>query len=241
VVDISDYDGRPIYFWGDHDPRVTRACVDSLRPGEVFLDIGANFGEVALAAAAKVGPSGAVHAFEPNERIAAYLRRSAALNGFSHLFVHQVALGSTDGEAELFGPAGHSGAASVLASNETDALDRSVSYGKVAIRNAGSYVREVCDRPISAMKIDAEGSEGPILESMEAILREDRPRMICFESHNSGTPFFERESVRCLNQIGYRFEQIVIDATFSLKPKLADVLPGHALLCGHDFVARYVD
>jgi FkbM family methyltransferase len=212
VVDVSDYCGRAIYFWGDYDPRITRLVVDAVKPGEVMLDIGANYGEVAIAAAGKVGPRGAVHAFEPNAKIAAYLRRSAELNHFTHLVVHEVALGRADGVGELRGEGGrHSGTGSLMTSAEAassmppaelERWEERVSYGAVNIRAAGEYLRQAVKGSIAVVKMDVEGMEGPILESMEAILSEDRPRMICFESHNSSVAFFERAPVRCLARLG---------------------------------------
>ena len=237
VVDASDYCGRAIYFWGDYDPRVTRLCVDALEPGETMLDIGANFGEVAIAAAGRVGPSGAVHAFEPNAKVASHLRRSAELNGFKNLFVHEVALGAEDGVGELRGPERSSGAASLLKASELGRAEHPVSHGQVIVREANDYLQRVLHGPISVLKIDVEGMEGPILESMEPILQKDRPRLICFESHKSPTPFFERAPVRCLSKLGYRFEQVVIEATLSLRPKLVRVPPTGPVRNGYDFAA----
>ena len=247
VVDISDYCGRAIYFWGDYDPRITRLCVGALEPGEVMLDIGANYGEIAIAAARKIGPRGAVHAFEPNAKVAAYLRRSAELNRFAHLVVHEVALGSADGVGELRGEGGHhSGtgsllttaeAASSMSPAEVGRWEERVSYGAVTVRAAGDYLRQVVQGPIAVVKIDVEGMEGPILESMEPILREDRPRMICFESHHSPVPFFDRAPVQCLARLGYRFKQVVVEARLSLEPELVDVPPSGPTRNGRDFVA----
>jgi len=237
VVDISDYCGRAIYFWGDYDPRVTRLCVNALEPGATMLDIGANFGEVALAAAGRVGPDGAVHAFEPNAKVASCLRQSAELNGFKNMIVHEVALGADDGVGELRGPERSSGAASLLRAPNDGQRVQAVSHGHVTIREAGAYLQRVLQRSISVLKIDVEGMEGPILESMEAILRKDRPHLICFESHNSPIPFHERGPVRCLSKLGYSFEQIVIEATLRLKPKLVRVPPSGPVRNGYDFVA----
>jgi FkbM family methyltransferase len=250
IVDISDYGGRAIYFWGDFDPRITRLCIDALKPGDVMLDIGANFGEVAIAAAGKVSPRGAVHAFEPNAKIAALLRRSAELNHFTHLVVHEVALGSADGAGVLRGEGQHhtgtgslmtsTEAASSLAPAESGRWEERVSYGTVTIRAAGEYLRQVVQGPIAVVKIDVEGMEGPILESMESILREDRPRMICFESHHSPVLFFDRVPVRCLARLGYRFKQVVVGvARLSPKPELVDVPASGPTRIGYDFVALY--
>lgn len=51
-----------------------------LRPGDIVVDVGANFGLTALAAFSAVGPSGQVHAFEPHPRIFGFLVGNIELN-----------------------------------------------------------------------------------------------------------------------------------------------------------------
>jgi len=52
-----------------------------VRPGEVFLDIGANIGLYSLVAAHQVGPSGKVYAVEPHSVNVISLMQNIALNG----------------------------------------------------------------------------------------------------------------------------------------------------------------
>jgi precorrin-6B methylase 2 len=50
----------------DHytDPVFIRRLIDSLRPGDIFYDVGANIGVISLAAGI-ARPSATIHAFEP--------------------------------------------------------------------------------------------------------------------------------------------------------------------------------
>ena len=48
-----------------YEPGLTTMVIDHLRPGGVFVDVGAHFGYFSLLASALVGPRGQVHAFEP--------------------------------------------------------------------------------------------------------------------------------------------------------------------------------
>src|SRR5439155_22518055 len=84
----GDYIGRALYFFGDFDPKLRWVFDRLLRPGDVVFDVGANFGAMTLFAARRVGPGGAVHAFEPQPDLAALVRESAALNGYGNVRVH---------------------------------------------------------------------------------------------------------------------------------------------------------
>jgi len=54
-----------IFRTGYYEPGLTTMLIERLRPGDVFLDVGAHFGYFSLLASALVGPTGQVHAFEP--------------------------------------------------------------------------------------------------------------------------------------------------------------------------------
>ena len=58
---------------------VLGACLRAIRPGDVFYDIGANAGIVAVDVARTFGERVTVHAFEPQPTLAASLATSIAL------------------------------------------------------------------------------------------------------------------------------------------------------------------
>ena len=70
-----------------------------LRPGMVVLDVGANIGYYSLLAAARVGPTGQVIAFEPGAANTALIQKSAQANGFSNIAVWPKGV-----DTELFHP-----------------------------------------------------------------------------------------------------------------------------------------
>src|SRR3954465_2529443 len=61
--------------------RVHRAIARLLRPGDTFVDVGANIGYNALFAARIVGPAGRVVALEPAGDNFAVLQRNIQVNG----------------------------------------------------------------------------------------------------------------------------------------------------------------
>ena len=61
---------------GIWEPYESRLLLDSLQPGAVFLDVGANLGYFSLLAADRVGPAGKVVAIEPDPANFLLLQRS---------------------------------------------------------------------------------------------------------------------------------------------------------------------
>src|SRR5437879_3937805 len=63
-----------------------------LRPGDVFVDVGANIGLFTLVAALRVGSTGRVFAFEPTSETFERLVANVRLNKFTNVSPHRVAL-----------------------------------------------------------------------------------------------------------------------------------------------------
>lgn len=66
-----------------------------LRPGDIFVDIGANIGLFSLIAARCVGKNGHVYAFEPTAKIYQRLIENVNLNHFKNISYFQLALSDT--------------------------------------------------------------------------------------------------------------------------------------------------
>lgn len=155
---------------------VTEAIAQLVHPGMVVADIGANLGYFTLLMAELVGPSGRVHAFEPNPRMVDRLTRSLDVNGFlSRVSVHQVALGAADGEKlalvvpphepknaylELHGAAAPEGSAVI----ETLRLDSRPDWSAIEFA-----------------KIDVEGAEELVWAGAAGLLGGNRLRTVILE------------------------------------------------------------
>ncbi len=72
-----------------------------LRPGDTFLDIGANVGLYTLTAARLVGPRGRVHAFEPCSQTFERLSGNVKLNRLGNVSCHRVAFSHENATAQL--------------------------------------------------------------------------------------------------------------------------------------------
>jgi FkbM family methyltransferase len=72
-----------------------------LRPGDVFVDVGANIGLFTLIAAERAGPQGKVLAFEPTAKTFGRLVENVRLNKFSNVECLKLALSDSRGHLEL--------------------------------------------------------------------------------------------------------------------------------------------
>ena len=97
----SEEVGRVIYFGGIPDYEEMTFMRRYLRPGDWFMDGGANIGLYTLLAASLVGGTGRVDAFEPAPLEVRRLRENVARNDLAHVLVHEAALADCPGEAEF--------------------------------------------------------------------------------------------------------------------------------------------
>jgi FkbM family methyltransferase len=143
-----------------------------LRPGDRFLDIGANIGYFTVFASMLVGATGRVHAFEPNPRTADVLIRNVRMNKIGHVCtVHDVALGDRAGSVTLHTFVG-SQASSTLATLPDRLLDewheRPVEQAVAMTTLDEAFTGH--DEVFSCIKIDAEGSEALIWAGADRFL-----------------------------------------------------------------------
>ncbi|MBR0695054.1 FkbM family methyltransferase [Bradyrhizobium lablabi] len=125
-----------------------------LRPGETFVDVGANVGQLSLAAAMRVTPSGRVIAIEAHPRTCKYLEGNVRLNDLN-IEVHNTAIGSAHGE--LFFTDFHS--------DDMNFASATPPPGgatlRVPVRPLDSIIG---DRPVDLLKVDVEGFEVDLLK-----------------------------------------------------------------------------
>ncbi len=74
-----------------------------LRPGDGFIDVGANIGVYSLLAGSIVGPEGRVDAFEPGPVAVQRLAENVALNRLSWVAIHRTAVGAEQGTIPFTG------------------------------------------------------------------------------------------------------------------------------------------
>jgi FkbM family methyltransferase len=139
-----------------------RVWQSRLRPGDLFLDIGANVGIYSVIAA-ELGAE--LMAVEPDPETAARLRNNLALNGYTAQ-IFECAVGAQSGMARF--------------TVGLDTINRIATDGnrEVPVRTVDDILGE---RQAHGVKIDVEGFEIDVLRGAEKALSEWRLRLIQLE------------------------------------------------------------
>ncbi len=165
--DLSDHIQRTIFLFG-YDEDAEQFIRTHLKPGDTFVDVGANVGFYSLLAASIVGNAGRVVAVEPNPRALRKLRQTIARNGLTNVRVEDVALGRTRGTLNLSFLAG--------ADNDTPTLVAGDGGESVPVRVV--TLNELADDTglgrVHYLKMDVEGYEPDVLAGASALLAEGR-------------------------------------------------------------------
>jgi FkbM family methyltransferase len=200
-VDRHDSVQGHILKYGFWDRDVSDALKATLKPGDVFYDVGGNIGYFSLLAA-HLGVRTVV-AFEPLERLARRAEDNAALNGFGDIVrVVPLGLGDVRGAANYEpGPDWNCGAGRV---NGISGAGEGVT---VRLTTLDDFLAETGGAPPTVMKIDVEGFEANVLRGAGRLLAEHPPRTIVFEGDCSPQgELGDRELGRILEDAGYRIQ-----------------------------------
>jgi len=158
-----------------------RRIVDTLGPGDIAIDLGANAGEITQ----ELARSGAeVHAFEPDPET--FARLQGAVAGFDNVVLHNKAAGGEAGLVPILRPASWyegrepsaSKAVSVVRDQRTEGF---VPAGSVEIIDFAAFLNAL-PRPATLVKVDIEGSEWALLDRVMAEARDQFDAMFV-ETH----------------------------------------------------------
>lgn len=157
-----------------YEPEMWARLMAEVRPGDVVADVGASIGLYTLALARRVGPTGQVHAFEPDPESFGWLSRNVDLNGVGEwVHLYCCAVGDQDGTVAFAGGRG---------TESTIVEAPSPGSGRVqSTRLDGVLV----DRKLDLLKIDVEGFEEKVLRGAAGLLNDlaRGPRTIFVEVH----------------------------------------------------------
>lgn len=156
-------------YFDSYEFEIVQLLKKYLKPGGVFIDIGANTGYFSGLALGLVTRTGEVHSFEPVPRYYNYICETAELNPDYNLYANNCALGDASGQTEFFVNRINVGGSSLLADCiSEEEMGETIS---VEIKRLDDYLREKHTTPVSLIKIDTQGWELPVLEGMTGFLK----------------------------------------------------------------------
>jgi FkbM family methyltransferase len=157
---ISTY----LYLFGTWEPDLAAFVRRQLRPGDTFVDVGANIGCITALASGLVGPYGSVVAIEPSPAIIAALQETVARNDLLNVHIVAAALSDRDHELPLFaGPSSNVGKTTTVAHRGS-----ARQQGRVRAAPLGSLLTGEQLAAARLIKIDVEGAEDRALAGMAA-------------------------------------------------------------------------
>jgi FkbM family methyltransferase len=175
---LSDYLQQRIFFSGYYEAELIAWMKRTLRPTDIFWDVGANVGAITLVAAPLCHR---VVAFEPNPLALVSLRENIMANRLCNVEVIAAALGDRTGSARLYqSPENNAGMSSLLS-------ERSMVAGvaEVSVLRTDDILRERPEIAPNVVKIDVEGAEHLVLQGAAGLLQSRQVRAIVFEDRRN--------------------------------------------------------
>jgi FkbM family methyltransferase len=196
------------------DPAEIKFVRQSLKAGDVAVDIGCHKGAYTYWMRRSVGPSGIVYAFEPQPRQVVYLRGAFSAMNYDNVEIVPMALSDKAGQMPLYMPNESTHYASLEARGEErgvksesssadSVLDAPCSMLIVDVTTLDDFFLDPSRRAPNFLKIDVEGHELSVLQGAQKTLELHHPTILveCETRHRADgdvRPVFE-----FLTSLGY--------------------------------------
>jgi FkbM family methyltransferase len=181
----------------EYEKEVFNELFRNLRPGSVFIDVGAHIGRYSFPVARFVGEDGIVVVIEPDPVSFRALSMGVELNGLRNVLALNVALGDREGKATLCQKF-------VTATSSIIEFNGCRRFVEVPLRRLDSIVEDLGLKRVDVIKIDAEGAEVQVLKGGVKTIMRFRP-FIVVEVRNHNIDKFEQ----IMKNLGYFCEKVV--------------------------------
>lgn len=199
-IHLDDWIQQQVYFLGDYEKPEIDYISQYLKPGNVFVDIGANIGLFSLNASKIVSDKGKVISFEAFSSNYRQFKNNIEINNFKNIISENKAISNQNSTVEiLYNEGDHNiGMASSFLKNFTSKeIVESVTLDDYASNNS--------IEKIDLIKIDIEGGEYNAILGMTKILNDSKPQVLIEINHqtlqDSGRT--EKEIIDLFNQFNY--------------------------------------
>lgn len=188
------------YIWEEN---VTYAWLKTIKPGDMILDIGANFGYFGALAAQYAGRKSKVIFFEPNPHLISYIEKTLSMNWLrEQSIVENLAVSDKEGSAKLNILKDYMGSSSLHSTKEIDEY----MHGKMIVKTeetvsvqavtVDAYCQKNNIKHLDLVKMDIEGYEDKAYKGMADIIKSS-PNITLFveftkDSYENPKQFYEQ-------------------------------------------------
>lgn len=200
-VNLDEWIQQHVYFLGVWDEPGINFLRNSLKEGDVFIDIGANIGTYTLVASKSVGHTGRVYAFEPVKAIFRRLIENIEMNDLQNIFPIRKAVYNDEGIVDIFVSGNDNLGMSGIFHHDNE----SGTIEKAEAVNMDAFVEQEGLSRISLIKVDIEGAEFYALQGMVEVLKRFKPLVLLELSEEvlSHTPFSSTLIIQFLEKLDY--------------------------------------
>jgi FkbM family methyltransferase len=156
---------------GIWEPAETRFIINTLKPGDSLVDVGANIGYFTLIGSALVGTYGKVFAFEPDPDNYAILATNIESNHCANVQLFEAALSNQTSQGKLFLSETNMGDHTIYS------LDDGRASTDISLVNGAELFRDRSEK-IDFLKIDTQGSEFQVIEGLVTSLEYSLPDLV---------------------------------------------------------------
>lgn len=209
---------------GVHEDGMVKTLQTLLKPGDTFVDLGANEGYFSVIAARLCGASGRVLAIEPQQRLLPVIQENLRLNQSQSVALLNAAVGAVEGTAVMH----------LTASTNTggSGFERRSKFALPTQEVAMHTLEQVLDQQgiaqVDLMKVDIEGFEYEALLGSPRVFEQQRVKAVALELHPTLLADRGKDAAditallaRCGYEAIQKFGNSVWIATSTPKPGLA--------------------
>jgi len=165
----EDQVSREIIEQGIWEAYETSIVIRRLKPGAVFVDVGANIGYYTLLASTLVGETGQVLAIEPEEKNFDLLRKNSEEHEGTNIRLFNVGLSNVEGDTTLYLSEHNLG--------DHRIFDEESRTGQNIQLVPGDQLLMTEHRHIDFLKIDTQGAEAHVVEGLQETIASNRDHL----------------------------------------------------------------